>query len=79
MSLKVLLQDHQTAELGLISAGEVIDDSEHRYTVLANSKAPFKAYTSQMDDVIAAYRAQRKVLAPSSSCSLLTMLTGNGL
>lgn len=79
MALKILLQDHHTASLGVVKAGEVMDDDETRYADLEASRAPFIAHTDARAAVVDAYRLQRSVLSAGSAPSLYVMLVGAGL
>ncbi len=79
MAQKVLLQDFTSAGIGTLKGGTVVDDGEARYTQLLAAGAPFAAYSSNMDAIIAAYQAQSSIKPPWSFPVLSTMLSAAGL
>lgn len=79
MALFVLLQDQVSAPFGQLKAGELVDSGESRYTLLVNASAPFVAHTTDMDSVIASYRAQARSAPERTQLSLSAMLVSAGL
>lgn len=77
MSLKLLLQDHNS-DLGVLKAGELVDDGESRYPRLVASGAAFVAYDAPtMRTPVQLYLLQRQAL-PTSVPSLSVTLSGAG-